>query len=143
MILSVLLSLNFAFAGLGEPKSSVMNDRDRIDAKVIVSHQQYDNYSIDEILIGKNKIKEFISLSGTVFAIAWTGKAHPDLSKLLGSYWGEYSQSVKNQSTHHRTQGKTQTNNIVVEKSGHMRALTGRAYIPSLLPLGIAVDEIK
>ncbi len=35
------------------------------------------------------------------------------------------------------------TDNIVVEKWGHMRNLQGRAYVPGLVPAGVSIDEIK
>jgi len=31
----------------------------------------------------------------------------------------------------------------VVETWGHMRAMRGRAYVPALVPAGVALDEIR
>jgi hypothetical protein len=32
--------------------------------------------------------------------------------------------------------------NFVMQSSGHMRAFTGRAYVPQALPAGLSLDEL-
>jgi hypothetical protein len=91
-----------------------------------------------------NVVREYISPSGVVFAIAWNGLSNPDLTTLLGTYIGEYQKALRNATSQ---KGKryiqVKTNRIIVEKWGHMRNVQGRAYIQALIPSGVSINEIK
>jgi hypothetical protein len=102
------------------------------------------NYSIYTNQVGGNQIKEYVSTTNVIFAVTWAGLSHPDLSIVLGSYWTEYSKSVKKEATKgNRRSSKVSTANIVVQKNGHMRQVTGKAYIPALLPSGVSANDIN
>ncbi len=130
-------------ATLGERAESVSSDRKALSAvrRATTTHR---NYTVQEIKSDVNVIREYISPSGIVFAIAWNGLTHPDLTTLLGSYALEYSQAMQ-QSPHKpgRRYSKVQADRVVVEKWGHMRNLQGRAYVPDLIPPGVSINEIK
>jgi hypothetical protein len=130
-------------ATLGESADSVMTDRKALSAVQAVTTTR-NAYTVQEISSDSVAVREYISSSGMVFGIAWNGLTHPDLTLLLGSYAGEYQKSLR-QSPHKpgRRFSKIKTDQIVVEKWGHMRNLHGRAYVPSLIPPGVNVDEIK
>lgn len=101
-------------------------------------------YKVEEVVYEATSVREFVSPAGIVFAIAWNGYVHPELTQLLGSYWGEYAavrQKAVRKSGSRRQ--KLATDNIIVEKWGHMRNLHGRAYVPALVPEGLSIDEIK
>ena len=70
------------------------------------------------------------------------GRGLPDLSQLLGSYFAEYQTAAAAQRAQ-RQRLLLQTEHLVVETSGHMRDLRGRAYVPALLPPGVSADEIQ
>jgi hypothetical protein len=85
-----------------------------------------------------------VSPSGVVFGIAWNGLTYPDLTPLLGSYTSEYQKALSNVKRQHGHKYiKVKSDNVVVEKWGHMRNLQGRAYLPASIPQGVYVDEIK
>ena len=132
-----------AQATLGESVDSVESDRKAFTA---VRHATLarNGYTVQEIKSDANVVREFISPSGIVFAIAWNGLSHPDLTTLLGTYVGEYQQALQ-QTTGQKGKRHLQvkTNRAVVEKWGHMRNMQGRAYIPALIPSGVNIDEIK
>ena len=44
------------------------------------------NYQIQELTSVATVVREFFTPSGIVFAVAWSGLVHADLSALLGSY---------------------------------------------------------
>jgi len=138
-----LWSSQQALAVLGESEASVESDRKALSASahtVTPAHA----YTVHGIDAGPNLIREYVSQSGVVFAIAWNGLTHPDLSLLLGSYAAEYedaSRAVPREQGRRRHQVKT--SRIVVEKWGHMRNLHGRACIPGLVPPEVRIDEIK
>jgi hypothetical protein len=107
-----------------------------------IAHSQ--SYSIVETSHGKNRLKEYVSNSGQVFAVTWSGYSHPDLSEILGSYWSEYNTAIKKHKPNHFEKHFTQsTKNIVIEKSGHFRSVKGRAYILKLLPAGVNLNAIE
>ncbi len=101
-------------------------------------------YRVQEIVSDSTTIREYISPNDIVFAVAWNGLRHPDLTQLLGSYAGEYHQTLQKMPREkgHRFH-RVKTNQIVVEKWGHMRNLRGRAYVPNLIPPGVRIDDIK
>lgn len=130
-------------ATLGEPAASVAKDRKALAATRSAT-TAHTGYSVREIASAANTVREYISPSGIVFAIAWNGLTHPDLATLLGSYTGEYRRALRQTPrTHGRRQSQVKSDRIVVEKWGHMRNLQGRAYVPALIPAGVSIDEIK
>jgi len=150
-ICSIVLGLGFtivlagrpATATLGEPAGSAFSDRKPLSAanRASVIHP---GYTIREYDNGGNMMREFVNQSGIVFAVAWSGLSHPDLTPLLGSYAGEYREALaKTPRERGKRHIRVEANRVVVEKWGHMRSAHGRAYIPALLPSGVNIDEIK
>ena len=132
-----------AKAALGESVDSVASDQKAISA-VQKTTKTSTGYTVHEIRSETITVREYVSPSGVVFGIAWNGLTHPDLTPLLGSYASEHQKAlnhVKRQPG--RRYVKIKTDNIVVEKWGHMRNLQGRTYAPALIPQGVSVDEIK
>ena len=89
-------------------------------------------------------MREYVSPSGVVFGIAWSGLVPPDLTQLLGSYAPEYQEALQQTPRQKGSRHlRVETPGVIVEKWGHMRNLQGRAYAPALIPPGVSVDEIK
>jgi hypothetical protein len=130
-------------ATLGEVEDSVVSDETALGAKR-VSKAVRNGYTVQELRSDSVIVREYIAPTGVVFAIAWNGLIHPDLTPLLGSYAGEYETALRHASREPgRRNRQVETNRVVVEKWGHMRNLQGRAYVPALIPSGVSVDEIK
>jgi hypothetical protein len=130
-------------AALGEPVDSVNSDRE-ILAAVRGATTAHRDYAVHEINTDSTAIREYVSPSGIVFAIAWDGLVHPDLTGLLGSYAGEYQEALRQTPrTHGRRQLQVRTRRVVVEKWGHIRNLKGRAYAPDLIPPGVSINAIR
>jgi len=87
-------------------------------------------------------VREYVSPSGTVFAVAWQGAAKPDLKQLLGSHYDEVQQAVASRAAH-RGPIVIHEPGLVFEMGGHMRAIAGRAYLPQLLPSGVQADAVR
>lgn len=139
----MLVTVQDTLAALGESVDSVEADRERLTAvrSAMTAHR---DYTIHEIKTESTVVREYVSPSGIIFAIAWKGLVHPDLTELLGSYAGEYQEALRQTP---RKQGRRQlqvkTNRVVVQKWGHIRDMKGRAYAPDLIPPGVSIDAIK
>jgi len=141
-MLAPMADLRQARATLGERADSVAKDRRALSAKnkATVSHT---GYTVQELALDGTTVREYLNVSGIVFAIAWKGMAPPDMDVVLGSYADEYRAAKKQTARKHgRKQSKVEAERVVVETWGHMRNLQGRAYLPALIPKGVSVDEI-
>ena len=143
LLAAVLGPARRAQAALGEAAESVASDRKALSAgKGRVTARA--GYTVQEILSGPTTIREYLSPDNVVFAVAWNGPSNPDLTRLLGSYAGEYHQDLqKAQRERGRRHQRVWTDRLVVEKGGHMRNLQGRAFLPQLIPPGVGIDEIR
>ncbi len=132
-----------AQATLGESTDSVKSDREALSS-VRSTITVLNGYTVHEIESDSTILREYVSPSGVVFAIAWNGLVHPDLTQLLGSYASEYQRALKQTPRQpDRRRLRVKTDRVVVEKWGHMRNLQGRAYVPALIPPGVSIDEIE
>lgn len=90
------------------------------------------------------EIKEYVSRDGFVFAVSWRGVAEPNLSELLGSYFAEYDRGFRANRPSQRTRKSivVESEQVVVKRFGHMRDLRGVAWVPSLVPAQVNVEEL-
>jgi hypothetical protein len=141
LTVALLLHGSPARATLGEPEPSVDADRAAMEmASGPVTARG--GQRVHELSSSTVSVREFVTPSGTVFAIAWSGLTRPDLSRLLGSYYGEYRRAATREPTGRRPR-RVETAQVVVESWGHARALRGRAWLPSLTPAGVNLDDIR
>ena len=132
-----------SLAALGGDVSSVEADRAHMKASIKVT--QAEAYNVHELQApGGTVVKEYVSPTGRVFAIAWHGPFIPEMQQILGAYFQQYSAALQAAPRHygHRPLDIEQPG-LVVQASGHMRAYWGRAYVPEMLPQGVKADEIK
>lgn len=140
---TILVMARPSMAVLGESGVSVGLDR-----KALVAAQgsiiEHHDYTVQELVSDTMTVREYISSSGIVFAVAWNGIAVPDLNTLLGTYADEYRTALKKAPLKPGRQSRQiKTDRVVVEQWGHMRNLQGRAYAPAIIPQGVRIDEIK
>ena len=138
-----LLPVQQTLAALGESVDTVESDRESLTAVrgAMTAHR---DYTVHEIKAESTVVREYVSPAGIIFAIAWNGLVHPDLTELLGSSAGEYQEALRQtQRKPGRRQLQVKTNRVVVQKWGHIRDMKGRAYAPDLIPPGVSVDAIK
>ena len=132
----------FAWAALGGTEASVQVDRTQMKATLRIAASN-NNYTVHEIQTpAGTAVREYLSSTGTVFAVAWKGPVVPDLRQVLGQYFDAYANGTRvNKSGHsHLT---IEQPGLFVQSRGHMRAFSGKAYIPGMLPAGVTVDEIQ
>jgi hypothetical protein len=133
-----------AFATLGQPEITVQTDVARAHA-AIKSSEDRTSYRVHEIQLPSGSVlREFVAPNGTVFAVAWQGPTRPDLRQALGQYFDAYAsaESAPRSKFSDRRHVQIQQGDLVVQGGGHMRALTGRAYLQSAIPSGVNLGDL-
>jgi hypothetical protein len=143
----VLVILAFclpASAELGGYADSVQVDQATMKATLRVT--QAKAYTIHEIKAPTGTVvREYVGHDGRVFGVAWQGPFLPDLSQILGSFYGQYSDAIKTEKrtyAGHRPVDIRQPR-LVVQGGGHMLGHFGRAFVPDMLPEGVSTDAIR
>src|SRR5262249_49115351 len=127
-------------ASLGGEESTVAADNAVLEGKMKVARVQ--RYAVHEIAAPSGTVvREFVSPAGKVFAVTWNGPSMPDLRQVLGPYFDTYVAAVKERKA--RGPINVVLPGLVVQSSGHMRAFSGKAYLPDAVPQGVASEEIK
>jgi len=132
-----------AHAALGGDTASVAADADALQG--VIHSTPLQQYDIHDITSANGvRLREFQNRNGLVFAVVWSGPAMPDLQKLLGASYQTYATAVAaaNASGLKRPL-RIATPDLVVESEGHMRAYTGRAYLPALIPAGTSPADLR
>lgn len=134
-----------ALAGLGGTVDSVQADTVNMKAELRAATPGA-GYSVQELqLPGGTVVKEYVSPSGTVFAVSWHGPFMPNLGQILGTYYQQYvaasKAAVHNGAT--RRHFQIRQSDLVVQSNGHMRSFHGDAYVPSLLPPNVTPSDIQ
>lgn len=133
-----------ASASLGGDVASVETDQVKMQATLETTNK--DLYSIHEIHVPNNVVvREFVSQSGSVFAVTWQGAARPDLRQLLGSYFDSFAKASQAKKAQRVGRGPLviEQAGLVVEMGGHARSFSGRAYDPRMVPAGVPATEIR
>jgi hypothetical protein len=130
-----------ALAELGGDLSSV--ESDQLKMKGTLRTTTTEAYTVHEIQTPTGTVvREYVTPTGKVFAVAWRGPKMPDLRQTLGTYFNQYTQAPRPAHPNHAHFSVTQPN-FVLQSSGHMRAYFGRAYVPQLLPQDVPVTDIQ
>src|SRR5437899_10688073 len=80
------------WATLGDNASSVLSDRARMKGTLHSTDNR--SYILHEITLSSGgKIREYVSPTGAVFAVAWDGQFPPNLQQLLGPYYEQARQA--------------------------------------------------
>jgi hypothetical protein len=139
--LMVVLVPRPVYAALGEPESSIAGDVQHLKGSIKSTVRT--NYRVHEIQLPSGTVlREFAAVGGNVFAITWSGPAIPDLRQALGRYFDAYVTAAQAKQGGHRHL-QIEQSEFVLQSSGHMRAFSGRAYLPQALPPGTSADEIR
>lgn len=131
-----------AFAALGGDAASV--DADVAKMKAQARAIPAGGYTVKEITLPSGTIlREYVSPGGKVFAVTWRGTTPPDLQQTLGTYFEQFKAAATSPHPggHHHL--IVHQPDFVLNIGGHMRAWTGKAYVPDLLPPNFSTDDIK
>ena len=155
---SFALVSNTAVASLGQPPTKFIA-QPSVDApntpvaRVLASVRNVKNipdtsvaaYTVQETLLESGTaVREFMTPSGVVFAVAWKGPMLPDLELLLGDYF----KAFKLKTEQNRLMGSARSpvnmvqEGLVVRSNGRMRNFSGSAYVTSLVPSGVVINNV-
>lgn len=146
-LIALLAALSFAVlipgvagAALGEQESSVQEDAVRVQGSIKIQERAL--YRVHEITTPSGTVvREFVSSAGDVFAVAWTGPMMPNLRQTLGKYFDSYVAAAQLKKANRR-RVDVHEDNLIVEAGGHMRAYSGRAYLPQAVPSGVNIGDL-
>jgi hypothetical protein len=129
-----------ARAALGGSADSV--ESDRVSMKALTRPVATGTLQKRELQLPSGTIvTEYLTDNGQVYAVTWHGPALPDLHQVLGNYFVNYQSAARQPVVRHRLVRLTSPD-IVIESSGKMRAFTGRAWVPAMLPSGVTSSDI-
>lgn len=135
-----------ARAALGDSVASVQ--KDRVSMKGQLRTRSEAGYTVQEITAaGGVTVREYVSPSGQVFAVSWSGPAIPNLQQTLGAYFTQYVTAARAQRArgqrvgHHHLEIRGPS--LVVHAGGHMRQYFGLAYVPSLVPPNLSISDLR
>jgi Protein of unknown function (DUF2844) len=139
-ILTAAVLPQVASAALGGPETAVAADAQVL--KATLQSTDRTNYRVHTIELPSGTVlREYAVVGGSVFAVAWKGPSLPNLRQALGQYFDDFVTGAKAQTgAHHHLE--IRQSDLVVQSSGHMRAFSGRAYLPQGLPSGVSLDEL-
>ena len=133
-----------AFAVLGGSDASVQTDQIRFKASLRSTAAQ--NYTVHELRAATGVVVHEYAANGTIFGVAWEGAWPPDMQQLLGSYFAPYMQE-REQQVRNGPPGRRPVHvelpGLVVNIAGHPGWFHGQAFVPSMLPSGVAAKDIR
>ena len=92
-----------------------------------------------------SSIREFVTPSGVVFAVAWSTRFKPDLEALLGAHATTYATAASEalRLPGIRRHVELRRGDLVVRSTAHLNAYVGTAWLQSLVPQGVGVDALR
>lgn len=139
--LALVVLPHAARAALGESEATVSTDVQQLRGTDKATLRS--TYRLHEIQLPSGSVlREFALPSGAVFAVAWSGPSLPNLRQALGNYFATYASAAKTPHSGH-THLQILNDGFILQSGGHMRAFSGRAYLPQAIPAGTSMDEIR
>jgi len=136
------MSLSNSWAELGGKKTSTLVGS--IYSKAPHKAASNSDFEVDKITLDSGTvITEYVSLSGTVFGVSWTGPTKPNLKEIFGNSNYERYVSHVQKTASPRARLNLNDSDLVIESSGHQGHFFGRAFLPLEVPPNMKTDEIQ
>jgi len=138
------MSSPLAHAALGGTIDTIQSDAVRMKAQArMIPSAAPAAYIVQEIRLASGTVvHEYANSAGTVFAVIWRGPQMPNLRQALGSYASVLADA---EAAHHfgHTHLIVDRPGVHIESNGHMRAFSGIAFAPALVPANISVAQLQ
>jgi hypothetical protein len=138
LVLALLGGTKPAEATLGGDGASVIANEQNLAAEKRVEKSSSGERH-DLTLPSGIVIRELVSPSGVVYAIAWRGPRMPNLRELLGVYFAQLSSHA---SRGNRNRLIVSGEDFEIRVQGHPHSFAGRAWVPSQVPTGVDLDRV-
>lgn len=142
LLLALLSASMPSGATLDQDEASVETDRRHMNARRSIRADA--SYRVHEIRLDSGTmVREYLSPSGRIFAVTWHGPTLPDLRQIMGE--AHFQTFVNAADARHvpRRLRSLRRDDLVVHSAGRPRAFSGHAYVPSLVPRGVAVESLR
>ena len=141
-----VLAVPTAQAVLGGEASTIREDEVRLKGvrrQAVALRLPVQTHEIT--LADGSSIREYVSPGGIVFAVAWNTRFKPNLELLLGAHAASYAVAASDAM---KTPGikrnvVLQRDDLVVHSTVHLNSFVGKAYVRSLVPVRVNVDELR
>jgi hypothetical protein len=134
--LLLLMQAGVSSAVLGGPPEK-FNPED-----ITVVSKTSSNYLVlDTTLATGTQVRQYVAVSGLVFAVTWSGPFLPELRILLGKYFDAMLAESARTTSVGRSHIAINHREFVINLGGHMRAFEGEAWIPAQMPTDFSVDD--
>jgi Protein of unknown function (DUF2844) len=143
MLAANLICAATACAGLGDDAAGVAADAKTLQGGLHI--QSLPLFDIHDISTDSGlHVREYLDRNGIVFAVSWDGPVQPDLQRLLQASFAEYNQArAALTQPGLRRSLRMVSPDLVVETGGHLRAYSGRAYLPKRVPAGATAADLR
>lgn len=142
----LISALLMVYAGVSHAALGGLPERFNTEGTAVVSSvsSAMPNYTLRETTLATGtQVREYISASGSVFALAWNGPMLPDLKALLGEYYDAMAAESARMPRAGRSHLGVNLPDVVIHSGGHMRAFEGSAWIPAQLPAGFTAHDVR
>ncbi len=145
--LGALVVADGAHAVLGGDASTIATDQTRLKAagRAAAAAVSATVQSHEMTLADGSSFREYVNPAGIVFAVAWSTRFKPKLAPLLGEHALGYAAAASAASNRAGIQRRVvlQHDDLVVNATSHLNAHVGIAYLRSLVPEGVHVNELR
>jgi hypothetical protein len=144
VVVGLLTAAGQAHAALGGARASVEADRAHMAARMQATYLA--THTVQTLTASNgDTIREFVAVDGTVFALAWTGPARPDLKQLLGDRFTvvQADNDGDAQAGHRRRPLGVNRGDFILRTGGHPGAFWGVAYLPGSIPTGVRLEDLQ
>jgi len=108
-----------------------------------IKSQNLGNFSVHELTDPDGlTTREYTDNNGIVFAVAWNGRRHPDLTQILGSHYSVFHMYA-NANGRTRAPVVVEAGNFKLLVGGHQRDFRGQAVLTDRIPAGVSHEVLK
>jgi hypothetical protein len=145
MLFLSMLQCAVAYASLGSsPSDFGPTPLLRQGARSLAAADNAANYTVTQSTLDEGTVvREYSDAAGVVFAVSWNGPFLPDLRTLLGAHFDTLRSEAARRPKAGHSQLAVDRSDVVIVSTGHMRAFSGKAWIPASLPTGFSTDSIE
>ena len=147
MLFLSLLQGALAYAALGSSPSDLGGTPVRSAHSLAAANGNSNGaavYTVSQSTLDSGTIvREYADANNIVFAVSWSGPTLPDLRTLLGDKFDVMTSNAAKRTKAGHSQLAVNQSDFVIVSNGHMRAFTGKAWIPSAVPSGFDTNTIE